>query len=122
MWNKPQLMIAVADLLLAAAAAALLVSATVWVARLPHFKLSQVVVTHELVEVKRADVERALSGLMRGNFFSIDLEAVRGALDELPWVRKVELRRVWPARLEVKIEEHRPLARWGEGRGAGDSR
>lgn len=68
MWNKPQLMTAVADLLLAAAAAALLVAGTVWVARLPHFTLTQVVVTEALTEVRRADVERAVSGLLRGNF------------------------------------------------------
>ena len=65
MWNKPLLMTAVADLLLAAAAAALLVAATVWVVRLPTFTLTQVVVTHELAEVRRADVERAVSGLLR---------------------------------------------------------
>jgi cell division protein FtsQ len=54
---------------------------------------------------------------LKGNFFSLDLEEVRGTLERLPWVRKVELRRVWPAGLEVNIEEHHPVARWGEGRG-----
>lgn len=115
MWNKPQLMTAVADLLLAAAAAALLVAATVWFTRLPHFKLSQVVVTHELAEVKRADVERALAGLLRGNFFSVNVEALRQSLEKLSWVRHAEVRRRWPSSLEVRIEEHQPVARWGEG-------
>lgn len=117
MWNKPQLMTAVADLLLAAAAAALLVAAAVWVARLPHFTLTQVVVTHELAEVKRADVERALSGLLRGNFFSINVDALRQSLEKLAWVRHAEVRRQWPSSLEVRIEEHQPVALWGEGTG-----
>ena len=117
MWNKPQLMIAVADLLLAAAAAALLVSATVWVAHLPHFKLSQVVVTHELAEVKRADVERALSGLLRCNFFSINVDSLRQSLEKISWVRHAEVRRRWPSSLEVRIEEHQPVAIWGESAG-----
>jgi cell division protein FtsQ len=117
MWNKPQLMIAVADLLLAAAAAALLVAATVWFTRLPHFRLSQVVVTHELAEVKRADVERALSGQLRGNFFSVNVEAVRQSLEKLAWVRHAEVRRRWPSSIELRIEEHVPVAHWGDAVG-----
>lgn len=117
MWNKPQLMTAVADLLLAAAAAALLVAATVWVTRLPHFTLKQVVVSHELAEVKRADVERALAGLLRGNFFSVNVDALRQSLEKISWVRHAEVRRRWPSSLEVRIEEHQPVANWGEGTG-----
>lgn len=114
MWNKPQLMIAVADLLLAAAAAALLVSATVWFTRLPHFRLSQVVVTHELSEVKRAEIERAIGGLLRGNFFSVNVDSLRQSLETLPWVRHAEVRRRWPSSLDVRIEEHVPVAHWGD--------
>ncbi|MBI2308752.1 MAG: FtsQ-type POTRA domain-containing protein [Rhodocyclales bacterium] len=117
MWNKPQLMTAVADLLFAAATAALLVAAAVWFTRLPHFRLSQVVVAHELTEVKRADVERAMSGLLRGNFFSANVEALRLSLEKLSWVRHAEVRRRWPSGLEVRIEEHRPVAQWGEAGG-----
>lgn len=117
MWNKPQLLNALSDLLILAAAAALLAGMAVWLLRVPALPVRQVVFTQELAHTQRADLEEALPPVLRGNFFSIDLEAVRGALGKLPWVRKVELRRVWPARLEVKIEEHRPVARWGEGRG-----
>lgn len=117
MWNKPQLMSAVSDLLLAAAAAALLVAAVVWGARLPLFPLREVVVMHELREVRRSDVEQSLVGLLRGNFFSVDLDAVRGALEQLPWVRHADVRRQWPARIEVTIEEHQPVAFWGRDSG-----
>lgn len=117
MWNKPQLMTAVADLLLAAAAAALLVAGTVWVARLPHFTLTQVVVTEALTEVRRADVERAVSGLLRGNFFSANVEALRQSVEKIAWVRHAEVRRRWPSSLEISIEEHQPVAVWGEGSG-----
>jgi cell division protein FtsQ len=113
MWNKPQLMTAIADLLFAAAAAVLLFSAAVWLTRLPHFRLTQVAVSHELVEVRRADIERALGGMLRGNFFSVDIEAVRSALEKISWVRRAEVRRHWPSSLELRIEEHRPVAFWG---------
>jgi cell division protein FtsQ len=117
MWNKPQLMTAVSDLLCVAAAAALLVAAVVWGARLPLFPLHEVVVTSELREVRRGELQRALSGRLRGNFFSINLEAVRQSLEELPWVRHAEVRRQWPSRIEVRIEEHVPVAFWGQATG-----
>ena len=117
MWNKPQLMTAISDLLLVAAAAALLVAAAVWSTRLPWFPLQDVVVTQELREVRRNEVEQALAGRLRGNFFSIDLETVRLSLEQLPWVRHADVRRQWPSRIEVSIEEHVPVAFWGQATG-----
>ncbi len=117
MWHKPQLLNALADLLILAAAAALLAAGVIWLVRMPALPVRQVVFAESLPHTRREEVEQVLTAALRGNFFSVDLEAVRGALDQLPWVRKVELRRVWPARLEARVEEHRPLARWGEERG-----
>ena len=76
--------------------------------------------THELRESGAASWnERRSPALLRGNFFSINLEAVRSALEKLPWVRKVEVRRQWPSRIEVK--DRGASCRWpvwGEGDGA----
>ncbi|MFT3849209.1 MAG: cell division protein FtsQ/DivIB [Propionivibrio sp.] len=117
MWNRPQLMTAVSDLLFVAAAAALLVSAVVWVARLPLFPVREVWVTNELREVRRNDLEEALSGRLRGNFFSVNLEGIRQSVEQLPWVRTAEARRRWPSRIEISIEEHNPVAYWGDSSG-----
>jgi cell division protein FtsQ len=57
-----------------------------------------------------------LDGRVKGNFFGANLADVRAALEELPWVRSVEVRRAWPDRLAVKIEEHVALARWPDDR------
>lgn len=117
MWNKPHLLNALADLLILAAAAALLAAAAVWLVRVPALPIQQVVFAEALPHTRRADVEQVLPAAIKGNFFSLNLENVRNALGALPWVRKVEVRRIWPARLEVSIEEHRAAAHWGEERG-----
>lgn len=117
MWHRPQLMTAVSDLLFVAGAAALVVAAAVWVARLPLYPIKEVVVTNELHEVQRNEVERSLAGRLGGNFFSVNLEGVRASLEELPWVRNAQVRRQWPARIEVSLEEHVPVAYWGQGTG-----
>ena len=117
MWNKPHLLSAIADLLILVAAAALLAAGAVWLVRVPSLPVRQVVFAEALQHTRRIEVEQILPSALKGNFFSLNLEMVRGTLEKLPWVRKVEVRRIWPARLEVKVEEHRPAARWGEGRG-----
>ena len=48
----------------------------------------------------------------------IDLRAVRRAFESVPWVRLAVVRRVWPNRLRVQLEEHRPVAIWGSESGA----
>ena len=117
MWNKPHLLNAIADLLMLVASAALLAAAAVWLVRVPSLPVKQVVFVEALPHTRRGEVEQVLPASLKGNFFSLNLETVRGSLEKLPWARKVEVRRVWPARLEVRIEEHKPVARWGEGRG-----
>ena len=57
--------------------------------------------------------KQSIARELRGNFFTLDLAQARAAFEKLPWVRKVNVRRQWPDRLEVAIEEHLPLARWG---------
>src|SRR5574343_620314 len=117
MWNKPHLLNALADLLMLVAAAAVLAAAAVWLVRVPSLPVRHVVFIEALPHTKRGEVEQVLPQALKGNFFSLNLETVRGALEKLPWVRKVDVRRQWPDRLEVRIEEHKPVARWGDGRG-----
>ena len=118
MWQKPHVLNAMADLLYVVGAAALLAAGAVWLARWPSLPVRQVVFVQELQHVRRLEVQQALPAVLQGNFFSVNLEAVRGVLEKLPWIRKVEVRRVWPARLEIRVEEHQPVARWEDGRGA----
>jgi cell division protein FtsQ len=59
-----------------------------------------------------ADVEAVVRNKLRGNFFTVDLEQTRRDFEKLPWVRKVDVRRHFPWRLDVALEEQVALARW----------
>jgi cell division protein FtsQ len=99
---------------LTAAAFLLAAYATVhYVMRLPAFPLREVRITTELAHVTPGEVETIVAGELQGNFFTLDLERARAGFEKLPWVRKVNVRRQWPDRLEVALEEHVPLGRWG---------
>jgi cell division protein FtsQ len=60
------------------------------------------------------EIRAAVQARIAGNFFSVSPAEVRAGLERLPWVRKAGVRRVWPDRLEVTLEEHVALARWGQ--------
>ena len=87
--------------------------AAYWVLLPERFPVSRVEIKGELKNTGRAQIEGALPRV-DGNFFVVDLADVRARVERLPWVRRVAVRRVWPGGLEVTIEEHVALARWGE--------
>lgn len=113
MWERPQLVIWVANLLYALATLALLYGLLFVVIHLPVFPVRQIEVNGDLNHVTREQVEYIVRQELRGNFFTLDLNQARQAFEKLPWARNVNVRRRWPDRLEVTLEEHVALARWG---------
>jgi cell division protein FtsQ len=113
MWDKPELMNPIANVLYALAFLLALYAAFAVAVRLPLFPLKEIQLLSAPSHAARADITRVLQHELRGNFFTVDLAKVRKALEAVPWVRKVDVRRQWPDRLVVRIEEHVPLARWG---------
>jgi cell division protein FtsQ len=57
---------------------------------------------------------RALGPRLKGGFFSMDLAGIHRDFERLPWVRHADVRRLWPGRLLVQLEEHRAAAAWND--------
>jgi cell division protein FtsQ len=59
-----------------------------------------------------ADVQRML-GVKAGDLMLyVDVDEVRARLEALPAVKSAEVRRIWPGRIYIRIEERRPVALW----------
>jgi cell division protein FtsQ len=114
-----RLMNATAALLLGIAACLLAGLALMWMARQPVFTLRAIRIDGDLQRNNAAGIRAHASQQLVGNFFSLDLQAGRQSFESVPWVRQAVLSRVWPNRLVVRLEEHRPVALWGR-EGAGD--
>ena len=113
MWGNSDMLNGCANALYALAAAALLYAGVHFVVHSPLLPLRRLSLQGDLAHVTRAQAESAARAGAAGTFLSVDLDRVRRAFESLPWVRKVEVRRLWPDRLQVTIEEHVALARWG---------
>lgn len=113
MWDKPTLLNWIANLLFAMSVVVMLYAALFVVVHLPIFPLREVQIEGQLNHVNREQVKLIVAKHLKGNFFTLDLIKARNAFEKLPWARNVSLRRRWPDKLEVVIEEHQALARWG---------
>lgn len=114
-WDRAQLMLWLANLLYALAAILLVYAVLFLVIHLPMFPLRHVDVKGDLRHVTYEQVSYIVTREFKGNFFTLDLARVTQAFEKLPWVRHASLRRQWPDRLEVTLEEHVALARWAAG-------
>src|SRR5438874_4651224 len=113
MWDNPRLLNAAAGFLVGLVALAVALSGLHWLLRTAPFPVRAVELRTTLKQASRAEVEAVLARHGAGNFFAVPIDELRGALERLPWVRAAAVRRVWPDRLEIAIEEHVALARWG---------
>ena len=113
MWNSPQALNRASSTAVALALLMLL-AVVIWrTANLELFSVRGIDVVGDVSHVTREQVATIALSELRGTFFTVDLRGAQSAFEKLPWVRQVDLRRRWPNRLEVAIQEHRELARWG---------
>ena len=102
-----------AQLLLWGCVLALLVAAGRWLARAPVFALTHVVVEGDLTHTSALALRAHVGPQLVGNFFTLDLNAARQAFEQLPWVRRAQVQRVFPGGLRVHLQEQQAAAYWG---------
>lgn len=89
---------------------------TSWLAEvLPQWPIESVQVTGDLQQVSREELSAAINGSLRGDFFRVDVGAVRAVALALPWVEEVAVRKLWPGKLHVQVREREAAARWAQG-------
>lgn len=113
MWDNPRLLNRAANGLIGLAALLFAYTALQLLLSSPLLPLKEIVVRGEPKRASHEEIRNALDGI-GGNFFAADLAEVRGRLEQVAWVRRVDARRIWPDRIEVRLEEHVAFARWGD--------
>jgi cell division protein FtsQ len=76
--------------------------------------ITQVSVTGRFQRVSPIEVEQAVKARVRDvGLVSVDLAAVRRAVEQIPWVDSATVERQWPRALNIKVVEQVAAARWG---------
>lgn len=113
-----KLMNLTATVLFVGCAAFVLVAGGSWVLRHPAFAIGRIVVQGELVHNNAVTLRANVGPHLVGNFFTVDLRAVREAFEQVPWVRHAMVRREFPNSLRVELQEHDAAAYWGAEEGS----
>lgn len=118
MWNDVRTLNALTNLLLGLVALALLATGVWWLVQRPLFTLHTIkienVAQEPLRRVNALTIRASALPQIKGNFFTADLKSVRVAFESVPWVRRAMVRREWPNKLIVTLEEYRALGTWGD--------
>lgn len=105
----------IANALIFGSVAVLLYGIAHYVVHLPNLlPIRSVVLLDMPVKVASGEVLAMTRREVRGNFLTVNIDSLRRSLETLPWVRKVSIRREFPGRLAVQIEEHHALAHWND--------
>tara|TARA_R110002111_G_scaffold8250_1_gene30767 strand:+ start:212 stop:991 length:780 start_codon:yes stop_codon:yes gene_type:complete len=90
-----------------------IIALAVWTFRQSNIlPILHVTVEGEFNHVDKAVLVDAVKPHTRGSFLSIDVAKISEAGEALPWIRQVQVRRVWPDSLHLVVEEQIPVARW----------
>jgi len=113
MWDNDTLLRNLSNAMHAFSVIAMLYGAAYYVMHLPGaFPVRSVRLGDTPQRVAVEQVLQVLHAEVRGNLVTADIEHLRRSLEQLPWVRNVDIRREYPDRLAVWLEEHQVLARW----------
>lgn len=66
--------------------------------------------------LEKADLKNELLPLLESGYWALDVERIRFATQRLAWIKAVQIHRIWPDTLVMRVEEHAPFARFGENR------
>jgi cell division protein FtsQ len=96
------------------AVGALGLTAILWMgAQHPVFSIAAINVQGDIAHNSAVTLRNHVAPRLFGNFFTLDLDAAREAFEATPWVRSAVIRREFPNRLSVQLQEHQAVAYWG---------
>ena len=112
-WNRADLMNRLANLLWGLGLLLILVTLVLMVIRLPLIPVREVALTKPLERAQIEDIRAGIAPAISGNFFTVDIKAIRQGVERQPWVYRADVRRQGLGSLALDIDEQVPVARWG---------
>lgn len=108
-----KLMNLTSNLLLVAFVLLALGAAAGWAMAHPLFAIRGVTVMGDVNHNNALTLRANVAPQLKGTFLTIDLAAARQAFEAMPWVRQAVVRREFPNRLKVILQEHQAVGYWG---------
>lgn len=89
-------------------------AAFIWLQDPNYFPIKTVEIRDELKHIREPEIAAAIAPYIDKGFFGLDVGGVQKNVLDLPWVASASVKRVWPDKLSILIQEEIPQARFGE--------
>ena len=77
-------------------------------------KIKYISIESSFQNVKENQIKDAIFTEIENGILNLDTSELYSKILDIEWIDKVSISRKWPDRLELKIYEHHPVARWGD--------
>jgi cell division protein FtsQ len=64
--------------------------------------------------IAKDEIEQVLQQKIINGFYNVDIQQIQASVKALPWVNAVQVKRVWPDAINIKIDEQIAVAKWGD--------
>lgn len=76
--------------------------------------ISSIEVRGEFRFISKDTIYALMNEKTDGSFVNLNLREIKSRVEGVPWVESVNISRVWPDGILLKVREQKPIARWGE--------
>lgn len=84
----------------------------IWCLDPSHFPITTVKIIGQRHFLSANVLQETTVPYLQSGFFRLKVSSLQAQLLSLPWIKQVEVRKVWPNQLVIKFEEHTPAAYW----------
>ncbi|MEE9342842.1 MAG: cell division protein FtsQ/DivIB [Gammaproteobacteria bacterium] len=84
-----------------------------WVQDPASLPLKNINVEGDLARLQKSDLQQVMQPYTHRGFFTLDVNSLQEKLEQLPWVERATVRRIWRDTLNVHVTEQRAVAYWG---------
>jgi cell division protein FtsQ len=92
----------------------LLSSIYTWLTKTTNLPIQSVEIQGQFHYLNPEELKTQMKPYTDTNLFLLDEVGLEGFLEQQAWVRAASLRKIWPNRLEILLEEQVPIAFWGK--------
>jgi len=64
--------------------------------------------------ISHQEIQEKVMPFVNNGFFSVDVDRIKEQIMQIPWVQHVFVRRIWPNKVLITVDEKVPLAIWND--------
>lgn len=78
------------------------------------FPISVVKVEADYTHLSQDELKQTISTDLPASFWTVDIRSLRSRLQAITWVQSVDIQKIWPETLKIRVNEKKVMARWGK--------